>query len=71
MHITSVKVHLRATTSREYFAITVVIGDLHLSCDVTCSRDIKLAKRLAEENGAPYSCDPEVWECMPGGKSLA
>jgi hypothetical protein len=71
MQVTSVKVHRRATTTREYDAITVVIGDLHLSCDVRGSRDIRMAKRLADEAGCPYSCEPAVWERMPGGKSLA
>ena len=71
MQITSVKVHRRATTSREYDAITVVIGDLHLHCDVSGSRDIRMAKRIADEAGCPYSCDPAVYERFPGGKSLA
>lgn len=71
MQITLVKVNRRSTTVREYDAITVVIGDLHLSCDVSGSRDIRLAKRLADEAGCPYSCDPAVWERLPGGKDLA
>ena len=69
--IKRVKVCMRSTTTRTYPAITVVIGDLHLSCDVRGSRDIRLAKRLADESGAPYSCEREVWEMMHGGRKLA
>lgn len=71
MKVTSVKVRRVATTGREYDAITVVIGDLHMRCDVTCARDIRLAKRLAEEHDAPYECEPAVWERFPGGKELS
>lgn len=71
MQVTSVRVHRAHTTSRSYDAITVVIGDLHLRCDVTCARDIRMAKRLAEENGVSYFCEPAVWERFPGGPDLA
>ena len=60
MQVTRVLVHSVATTSREYDAISVVIGDLHLRCDVRGARDIKLAKRLADDHGAIYDCDPGV-----------
>lgn len=55
-----VKVHRVCAGGREYDAISVVIGDLHLSCDVRCGRDIRLAKRLAADHGAAYWCDPEI-----------
>ena len=52
MRAHQVKVQRVATTAREYDAITVVIGDLHLRCDAVDARTIRLAKRLADEHGA-------------------
>jgi len=40
--------------------IRVSIGDLHLRCDVNCDRDIRLAKRLADDHGATFQYTPEV-----------
>jgi hypothetical protein len=42
---------------REFDAIQVVIGDLHLSCDVTSDRDIRLAKSLADDHQAAFMYD--------------
>jgi hypothetical protein len=71
MSISSIKVHRRATTSREYDAITVVIDGMHFSKDATNARDVLNAKKLAQEHGATYWCDPAVWERMCGGKDLS
>ena len=53
----SVKVQRVATTSREYDAITVCIGDLHLRCDAIDDRSIRLAKRLADDHQAWFMVD--------------
>ena len=52
-----VKVHRVATSAREYDAVTVVIGDLHLRCDAVDDRTIRLARRLAEDHGAAFMYD--------------
>lgn len=52
-----VKVQRVATAAREYDAITVVIGDLHLRCDAVDARSIRLARRLADEHGATFMFD--------------
>lgn len=56
--IKTVRLHRKATASREYDAITVSIGDLFLSCDLVNDRQIRLAKLLAASHGADFSvCD--------------
>lgn len=51
----------REQASRGFYdCIKVVIGDLHLRCDVTCDRDIRAAKRLADDHGAVFEYAPEV-----------
>ena len=57
MKAVSVRVARRATTAREYDAITVVIGDLRLSCDLTSDREIRMAKKLADEHQADFIFD--------------
>ena len=57
MRAYQVKVQRVATVAREYDAITVVIGDLHLRCDAVDARTIRQAKRLADEHGAAFMYD--------------
>lgn len=57
MRAHQVKVHRVATASREYDAITVCIGDLHLRCDAVDDRSIRLARRLADAHGAYFMYD--------------
>ena len=52
-----VKIGRRQTGAREYDAITVCIGDLHLRCDLVCDRDIRLARELANQHGAWFMFD--------------
>lgn len=58
--IEDVRVIRQHTTSRSYDAVVVFAGGLHLSCDVVCEKQIRLAKRIADHNGCPYYCDPEI-----------
>ena len=57
MRAVQVKIQRRATTAREYDAITVVIGDLRLSCDLTSDREIRMAKKLADDHQAAFMYD--------------
>lgn len=57
MRAHQVKVQRVATAAREYDAITVVIGDLHLRCDAHDDRSIRLARRLADDHGAAFMYD--------------
>ena len=57
MYAAQVRVHRAATSAREYDAITVCIGDLHLSCDAVNDRAIRLAKRLADAHEAAFVYD--------------
>lgn len=51
----------REQSARGYYdCINVVIGDLHLRCDVNCDRDIRMAKRLADDHGATFAYAPEL-----------
>ena len=63
-----VKVQRVATAAREYDAITVVIGDLHLRCDAIDARSIRLARNLADDHGATFMFDeataPRVREAL-------
>ena len=53
----------REQASRGFYdCIKVVIGDLHLRCDVTSDRDIRLAKRLADDHGAAFEFDDHTRE---------
>jgi len=54
-----VRVHRKVTASREYDAITVCIGDLHLSCDAF-DRQIQLARLLADSHECPFQVSPEL-----------
>lgn len=55
--VKAVSVRREQSARGHYDCIKVVIGDLHLRCDVTCDRDIRLAKRLADDHGAPFNYD--------------
>lgn len=44
-------------TSRKFNQVRVVIGDLHLTCDLTSDRQIRLAKRLADSHQASFMYD--------------
>ena len=57
MKAVSVRIARRATTAREYDAITIVIGDLRLSCDLTSDREIRMAKKLADDHQAAFIFD--------------
>ena len=62
MRAHQVRIQRRATASREYDAITVVIGDLHLRCDAVDDRSIRLARRLADAHGATFMYDDATAE---------
>ena len=55
-----VRVHTKETGMRSYDAITVVVADLHLSCNWVNARQLRLAKRLAESHGAQFQVAPEL-----------
>lgn len=55
-----VRVHTKEVGSRRYDAITVVVADLHLSCDWVNTRQLRLAKRLADSHGADFQVAPEL-----------
>jgi hypothetical protein len=58
-----VRIRTEQNMAGAYFdRIVVVIGDLHLRCDVNCDRDIRLAKQLADSHEAPFEYAPEVAE---------
>ncbi len=57
-----VRLHRKATTTREYDAITVCIGDLKLSCDVVDDRQIRIAALLADSHQCPFQVAPELTE---------
>lgn len=50
------------TTFRSYDAIRLHIGGLHFSQDIVSSRDIRLAARLAKENGTDLQVSPDLRE---------
>jgi hypothetical protein len=56
--VKAVRVQRTQTGTREYNAITVVLADLHLSCDVVNARQLRLAKHLADSHGAAFMVDP-------------
>jgi len=58
--IKSVLIHTASTTTREYDAIRFVIADLHLSCDLVSDRQIRIAKKLAEQHGATFTVSGEI-----------
>lgn len=58
----AIRIHRAATSSREYDCITVVISDLHLSCDLVSERQIRLADGLARSHGLELRVDPELRE---------
>lgn len=55
-----VRVHTKEVGTRRYDAITVVVADLHLSCDWVNARQLRLAKRLADNHGADFQVAPEL-----------
>jgi hypothetical protein len=59
---TLVRVHTKEVGTRRFNAITVVLADLHLTCDWTNRRQLRLAKRLAESHGALFQVDPVLRE---------
>lgn len=58
--ISLVRVHTKEVGTRRYAGITVVLADLHLSCDWMNARQPRLAKRLADSHGAPFQVEPEL-----------
>lgn len=52
-----VRIHRRQVGEREYDAITVLIADLNLSCDLVCDRQIRLAHELAIQHQATFMYD--------------
>lgn len=60
--VKSVVIHSEQSSRGTYDRIKVVIGDLHLRCDVTCDRDIRLAKRLADDHGSVFDYSEAVAE---------
>ncbi|MGL4575795.1 MAG: hypothetical protein ACRCV9_13510 [Burkholderiaceae bacterium] len=62
MRAIQVKIHRVSTGTREYDAITVVIGDLHLRCDANNDRAIRLARRLADAHAASFFYDDATKE---------
>lgn len=68
MRVVQVKIQRVATAAREYDAITVLMGDLHLRCDAVDARSIRLARRIADDHGAAFLFDdataPRVREAL-------
>ena len=62
MRANQVKIQRVATAAREYDAITVVIGGLHLRCDAVDGRTIRLAKKLADDHEAWFFYDDATAE---------
>jgi hypothetical protein len=58
----AVSVRREQSARGHYDCIKVVIGDLHLRCDVTSARDIRMAKRLADDHGTTFECDEATSE---------
>ena len=58
--IQKVRIHQMATTAREYDAITLVIGGLHMNCDLVNDRQIRQAKTLADSAGLSLEVCPEL-----------
>lgn len=57
MRVTSVRIRRRQVGDREFDSITVAICDLHLSADLMDNRQIKQARKLADEHGAWFEYD--------------
>lgn len=49
-------------TGEKYNAIHVVIGGMHLRCDASGDRNVRLAYTLAHDNNAPFYVHPECDE---------
>jgi hypothetical protein len=58
--VRQVRIHRRATSAREYDAVSVTLGDLHLYCDLVNDRQIRLAERLARSHSADFQVAPEL-----------
>ena len=54
--IKATQIHIHRAESRhtEYDEMTVVIADLYLYATISDDRQIRLAKRLADEHGAAF-----------------
>lgn len=57
MRVTSVRIRRRQVGNREFDSITISLCDLHLSCDLMDDRQIKNARKLADEHGAWFEYD--------------
>lgn len=57
MNIQNVTVKRMATTNGEYDAIRIFVADMWFTREIDTDRDIRLAKRLADETGARFSTD--------------
>jgi hypothetical protein len=60
--VVSVRIHERHVGPRPYVAITVVIADLHLYCDLVSNRQIRLAAALARRSGIELDVASELRE---------
>lgn len=56
--VTAIRIERAETATRQYDCITVVIGDLHLRCDLMDDRQIRLAQRLADSHGVALHVGP-------------
>lgn len=57
MRVTNVRIRRRQVGNREFDSITISLCDLHLSCDLMDDRQIKNARKLADEHGAWFEYD--------------
>lgn len=57
MRVNFVKIKRKQLGDRVFDAITICICDLHFSCDLMDDRQIKLARRLADDQGAWFAYD--------------
>lgn len=60
--IVGIRIRTVATTTREYKAIQIFIGGAYYSKDWVSDSDVRLAKRLADNHGAPFQVSPELSE---------
>lgn len=59
--VSSVKIKTNSTTTRTYPAIQIVLADISFSCDLISDRQIRLAKRIADDHGVALECyEPEL-----------
>lgn len=60
--ITGIRICTAATTAREYRSIRIFIGGAWYSQDWVSDRDVRLAKKLADNHGVPFQVSPELSE---------